>query len=54
MSGHPHAIAAVRAAQNWHTWGRVAALRYAQRRGVPVALLGLARLLEGQGARVLS
>lgn len=51
---HPHAIAAIRAAQNWSRWGRVAALRYAQRRGVPTALLALSRLLEEQGSRALS
>lgn len=51
---HPHAKAAVRAAQNWTSWGRFAALRYAQRRGCPTALIALARLLEGQGARAMS
>lgn len=51
---HQHAIAAIAAAQNWSRWGRVAALRYAQRRGVPTALIALARLLEGQGARAMS
>lgn len=37
---------AIRAAQNWHRWGRYAATRYAQKNGVPLTLVRLARQLE--------
>ena len=43
---HPAAWHAIRAAQNWNSWGRYAATRYAQNRGVPLALVRLARQLE--------
>ncbi len=42
---HPHAQAAARAARNWHIWGRYAAGRYAAKRGVPLSILTLARVL---------
>lgn len=40
------AVDAVRAAQNVNRWGRYAARRYAQKRGVPASLYRLARQLE--------
>lgn len=43
---HPAAIAAIRAARNWRKWGPWAARRYAARRGAPLALVTLARVLE--------
>lgn len=43
---HPHAIAALTAAKNFKNWGRIAALRYCEKRGVPMSLLTLARVLE--------
>lgn len=43
---HPHAIAAVNAAKNFKNWGRYAALRYCEKRGVPLRLLTLARVLQ--------
>ena len=43
---HPHAEAAIRAARNFSIWGRYAAMRYCQRRGVHPALLRLARQLH--------
>ena len=42
---HPHAYHAIRAANNWRSWGRFAAVRYCQRRGVPTRLFYLARQL---------
>lgn len=42
------AVDAVRAAQNVNRWGRYAARRYAQKRGVPASLYRLARQLEAQ------
>ena len=39
---------AIRAARNWNSWGRHAAVMYVVRRGVPVRLLALARFLESQ------
>ena len=44
---HPHAFHAIRAAQHLKQWGRYAAMRYCQLRGVPLSLLTLARVLEG-------
>jgi hypothetical protein len=46
MTIHPHAQHAIRAASNWHRWGRYAATRYCQKRGVPLGLLRLARQLQ--------
>jgi hypothetical protein len=46
---HPHARHAVRAAHNYHRWGRSATVRYCTKRGVPVSLLGLALMLYVQG-----
>ena len=43
---HPHAIFAVKAAKNYKNWGRFATLRYCEKRGVPMGLLTLARVLE--------
>lgn len=43
---HPHAVFACRAAANWHIWGRSAAIAYCRNRGVPLALLRLARQLQ--------
>lgn len=37
---------AIRAAKNWRAWGRVNAAQYAMKRGVPLALVRLARQLE--------
>lgn len=42
----PTAAAAIRAARNVRSWGTWAAYRYCQKRGVPLRLLTLARLLE--------
>lgn len=42
----PHAQAAITAAQNHHKWGRWTTLRYLARRGVPLSLFTLARVLE--------
>jgi hypothetical protein len=39
---------AVRAAQNVNRWGRYAARRFTQKRGVPASLYRLARQLEAQ------
>lgn len=44
---HPHAIHALRAAKYWRQWGRYAAVQYCRRRGVPLSLVTLARVLEG-------
>ncbi len=33
------------AARHWHIWGRFAARRYCERRGVPSGLITLARVL---------
>lgn len=41
-----HAQIAIRAAQNFRAWGRQAAVRYCETRGVPLGLLRLARQLE--------
>jgi hypothetical protein len=46
----PQSFLAIRAAQNHKTWGRQAALRYCQRRGVPLRLYYLARQLEAAGS----
>lgn len=46
MTTHPHAAAAVRAAQNYQRWGKYAATRYALKRGVHPALIRLARQLQ--------
>ena len=43
---HPTARAAVTAAQHLPQWGAWAAIRYAERRAVPMRLLGLALALE--------
>jgi hypothetical protein len=43
---HPHAVHAIRAAANWHVWGRDAAIRYCRNHGVSIALLRLARQLH--------
>lgn len=43
---HPHAQIAIRAAKNYRSWGRYAAVTYCRKRGVPIALLTLARVLE--------
>lgn len=43
---HPHAIHALRAAKYWRQWGRFAAIQYCRKRGVPLSLLTLARVLE--------
>ena len=51
---HPHAQAAIRAAQNTHRWGPHAAARYAERKGVPAWLLRLACTLEWERARAHS
>lgn len=37
---------AIRAAQNWKTWGRYAATRYCEKRSIPLTLVRLARQLE--------
>lgn len=37
---------AIRAAKHWRAWGRVNATAYATKRGVPLALVRLARQLE--------
>lgn len=42
----PTAADAIRAARNIRSWGTWAAYRYCQKRGVPIRLLTLARLLE--------
>lgn len=42
----PTAQHAIRAAQNIHRWGRYAARRYTERRGVPASLYRLARQLQ--------
>lgn len=42
----PQAMHAIRAAANWHVWGRRAAVMYCRNRGVPMALLRLARQLH--------
>ena len=39
---------AVRASKNVRNWGRYAAKRYAEKRGVPPSLYRLARQLEAQ------
>ena len=39
---------AIIAAKNWKRWGRVNAVLYCKQRGVPIRLLCLARLLEGE------
>lgn len=49
MTMHPHAHHAVRAARNYHRWGRSATVRYCTKRGVPVSLLILAIALNIQG-----
>jgi hypothetical protein len=46
MNLHPQAHHAVRAAKNVKSWGRFAARRYCERRGVPLGLYRLARQLE--------
>lgn len=43
---HPHASAAIRAAQNVRKWGWFATIRFLRRRGVPLSLFTLARVLE--------
>ena len=43
---HPQALHAIRAAANWRIWGRRAAVMYCRNRGVPIALLRLARQLH--------
>lgn len=43
---HPQALHAIRAAANWRIWGRRAAVMYCRNRGVPIALLRLARQLQ--------
>ena len=43
---HPLATVAIKAAMNFKNWGRHAAWRYAEKRGVPFALYRLARQLE--------
>lgn len=43
---HPHAQAAIRAAQNLHIWGRYATLQYLRKRSVPMYLFSTARVLE--------
>ena len=43
---HPQAFHAIRAAKNWQSWGRFAATRYCQKRGVPLELVRIARQLE--------
>jgi|LakMenEpi03Aug12_release.lakeMendotaPanAssembly.Ray.scaffolds.fasta_scaffold87105_3 hypothetical protein len=41
----PIAIAAARAGRNYRRWGRLPTLQFCRSRGVPVALLTLARQL---------
>jgi len=43
---NPDIIHAKRAAENYNNWGRFAALRYCQRRNVPMRLYYLCRLLH--------
>ena len=43
---HPQAMHAIRAAANWRIWGRRNAVIYCRNRGVPMALLRLARQLH--------
>jgi hypothetical protein len=43
---HPHAIAAISAARNWSSWGYWASMTYCSKRGVPLRLVTLARILE--------
>ena len=43
---HPAAFAAIRAAQNFHQWGRYAAYRYAEKKGASTSLVTLARQLQ--------
>ena len=43
---HPHATIALHAARHCRQWGRVAALRYVQSRGVSLRLYYLARTLH--------
>lgn len=42
----PTAMHAIRAAANWRIWGRRNAVMYCRNRGVPMALLRLARHLH--------
>lgn len=42
----PRAVHACRAAACWRIWGRAAAVAYCRNRGVPMALLRLARQLH--------
>ena len=43
---HPKAMHAIRAAANWRTWGRHAAVQYCRNRRVPLRLMVLARQLQ--------
>lgn len=43
---NPQAAIAIRCAKNWSSWGRYAAVRHAQKNGVPRRLVELARVLE--------
>ena len=43
---HPHAFHAIKAASLLPTIGRYAAMRYCQKRGVPLCLFTLARILR--------
>ena len=43
---HPQAMHAIRAAANWRTWGRHAAVQYCRNRRVPLRLMVLARQLQ--------
>ncbi len=43
---HPDAHHAIRAAKNLKSWGRYATIRYLEKKGVPMSLFTLARVLE--------
>lgn len=48
MSLHPHAAAALEAAESRSSWGRFATLRFLRKRGVPTRLYQLACALRGE------
>lgn len=42
----PIAAIAIRAAENFHRWGKWATVRFCEKRGVPLRLLGMAVAFE--------
>lgn len=54
IATHLQAIHAMRAAKHFNRWGRWATIQYCRKRGVPLHLLTLARILEHHTREILN